>query len=185
MVAIGLLLATLHLAGCEREPGASDGTTSRAHSREIDPQVDVSLRVVRGMAGLVPHGDELMVMTFDDHSSEAEILEENATIAARSLNRYLGERPDSTSNQKLLRVPDYEDESGSRFFYYEADQPKGWRLIAVCAGAWIDDPKYPPVCYLYYRVEGRTIKYGLEEAYLLRNHAEIAHRVLLALGYGV
>lgn len=185
-LAAGLLLTSLSLTGC-RDKAASPPLepSVRDHSSALAPQKDVSLRVVTGMRGLVPHGDELMVMVFGDNNTEAEILEENTAIGDRSLHRFLLENPARSSEGKLLRIPDMEDESGTRYFYYERLAQNGWRLIAVCVGGELQNAENPPVCSVFYRIGSNTVSYELEESFLLRNHAVITQRVLLSLGLGV
>lgn len=182
-----LLLAVVSLIACgnEREPAAV----------EVEPgsmfvllqggrdDADTRLYLIKGMTGLVEHGDELMVMVYGPCSREAEIRDWNVLKSRSSLRRWLemGRGEETDLDGRFLRVPDLDDESGSRFYYFERDQKKEWQFRAICTGAWDDDPTWPPSCDFTYRFRQKTVSIEIEEPLFLRTIDAITNRVLTAL----
>lgn len=155
-----MLIATtlaLQLVACDPQEASS--------VQEVDPRAivipppdvpddnDAELYLIKGMSGLIDHGDELLVMVFGAGSREARIRAENVEAGQSSLNRWLasGGGHETVLRERFLRVPDLDDESGSRFYYFErSSSGEDWDFRAICTGAWDDDPAWPPTCNLTY-----------------------------------
>jgi hypothetical protein len=186
--ALLLLLATVaSLAACGNDPEPA--------AVEVDPRSlfvllqggpddeDTRLYLIKGMTGLIEHGDDLMVMVYGPRSHEAEIREWNILKSRSSLSRWLemGRGGTTVLGGRFLKVPDLDDESGSRFYYFERDQRGAWQFRAICAGAWDDAPAWPSTCDFTYRFGQKTVSIDIEEPLFLRSPDAIINRVLAAL----
>ena len=150
----------------------------------VPEDADTQLYTIRGMHGLIPHGDELMVMVYGRVAREAKLREENVEAGQSSLQRWLAEgKGDQTiRGGRYLRVPDLDDESGSRFYYFEQAEQGEWQFRAICAGGWRADPNWPPTCDFTYPLRGNIVSIRVSETVFLSGHyAAIRARVLAAL----
>jgi hypothetical protein len=149
----------------------------------LQDDIDIDLYVVHGLSGLIGHGDELMVMVYGHGSREAKMRTENITAGQTSLSRWLdrGNGDQALVNGRFLRVPDLDDESGSRFYYYERGPGKTWEFKAICAGAWRNNPKWPSDCDFTYPIGNKIVSISLEEPLILRHYDAIVERVIAAL----
>lgn len=185
------LMATGMLVACQggREPAAV----------EVDPysyfnqfpnllpgapdEADTQLYLIKGLSGLIEHGDELMVMVYGPESPKKAERDWNQSLGESSLARWLamGRGDETVLGGRFLRVPDLDDKSGSRFYYFERDKMRSWQFRAICTGAWDDDPAFPPTCWLNYTFGSKTVEVDLHEPVFLRSPDTITAKVLAAL----
>lgn len=154
----------------------------------VSDDVDTELHLVRGMQGLIEHGDELMVMVYGEGAREAAIRAHNIVAGQSSLERWIAMDKDGQTvlDDRFLRVPDLDDETGSRFYYYERGADRAWKFRAICSGAWDDDPEWPSICDLTHQVGQKIVSIELAEPIFLRHYDEIVERVMKALrGSGI
>lgn len=182
------VIALLQFASCDMPRSASIETVD---AREVlDPPTDIAgsedtrLHLVRGMTGLIPQGDELMVMVYGAGSREALIRQQNVSAAKSSLDHWLqGAGPVERRREGgLLRVPDVHDPGGSRFYYFESKGPgEEWEFRATCAGAWDNNPEWPSICDLSYVAGRSVVSMEIEEDSMVANHAKIRCKVMSRL----
>ncbi len=162
----------------------------------IPGSADTRLYLVAGLRGTIPRGDELLVMVHGPAAKESRVQREYVEKGQSSLRRWLDGQADEpeagdggeTSADRHQKVPDLDDASGSRFYYFERTAADGWRLLAICAGAGTDDPAAaeepprPATCSVSYPLDGRTVTFRLDEPVLLSDrHDRIRRHVLSAL----
>ena len=176
------LLVGLALTGCG---------SSNSHMQELDPNAivrapagvpadtDVKLYEINGVSGLVAHGDTLVVMVYGKGSREAGLRVENARAGFSSLNRWL-KTAQINAKSDLLRVPDLDDQSGSRFYYFSRTGNR-WGFRAICTGAWDNDPKYPPTCDATYDASLKIVSVLTPEPIFVSNGSAIAKIALKTL----
>lgn len=176
----------ISLVACDQKPRTVqevDPRTIVLPPEDVPDDKDTRLYTIRGMSGLIDHGDELMVMVYGAGAREARIRAANVTAGQSSLQRWLaaGKGEQTVLDGHFLRVPDLDDESGSRFYYFERSSSEDWQFRAMCTGAWDDDPRWPSICDLTYVFSSKIVSIEIEEPLMLRKHAEIVERVLSEL----
>jgi hypothetical protein len=124
-------------------------------------------------------------MVFDRETEEGKKYLENRASAIESMHRQEGKLVRSEDPaQEFLRVPDDEDESSSRIYYFQRKNDGHYEYVGVCAGAWRDDPDWPPICEIVMAYGDRYVSIEVEESAFLQNYESISKRVLDKLAGG-
>jgi hypothetical protein len=179
---LALLAAILAVFGCRRN----------GQAQEVDlpwflvpPGVPedpgTKLYKITGLRGLVAFGDETLAMVSSTDSREAAIRRENITAAYSSLGRWLPTHSGSVGKGPI-RVPDLDDETGARFYYFEQGLSPEPRFMAICVGPWKDDTLHtPPICWHSIEVSGKVVSLELPESILLKHGDAIVAKALRTL----
>lgn len=182
---IALLISFLAACGAQLDSQSKpvDPRTIVTPPSGVPEDANTELHLVRGMQGLIEHGDELMVMVYDEGTREATIRAHNVAAGQSSLERWIAmDKGGPTAlDDRFLRVPDLDDETGSRFYYYERGSDRAWNFRAICSGAWDDDPKWPSICDFTHRIGQKFVSVELSEPVFLSHYDEIVERVMSAL----
>ena len=183
VTAVALFLA----AACD---GNRDRASTEVEARSLvtppaglPDEGKVDLYAIKGLRGLIEDGDELLVMVYGSGAREASIRSENVAAGLSSLSRWQAlKRKDKVPlDGALLRVPDLDDESGSRFYYFERTAAARWDFRAICTGAWDDDPAWPSECDVTYPVGRKVVSLRISEPGFLKNRDAIVRLVFDAL----
>lgn len=183
-VALVVLLAGLVSCDAQKQDEAElvDPRTIVTIPPDVPDDAETQMYVIRGLLGLIPHGDELMVMVYGYAAREARLREENVSKGQSSLRRWLadGKGGQLIQDGRYLRVPDLDDESGSRFYYFEHLGVGEWQFRAICAGAWRDDPNWPPSCDFTYPLREKVVSIRVDEPVFLSEHYKAIHDHVLS-----
>lgn len=169
-----LLLATISVASCDRsESTASEG---------IPVDSNTVLYRVTGLTGLVEYGDELVAMTYPRKSREARIRQENIDAAQFSLlDKESNSDVMNQGKNRLVKVPDLEDETKHRFFYFERSASGALVFRGVCSESWSKGRQSDSslaVCDVTYPLGDLIVHFEVSEKAFITHGEAIAERVL-------
>lgn len=169
-----LLSTILLIASCDR-----DGSTQNGG---IPVDSETVLYRVTGLTGLVEYGDELVAMTYPMNSREARIREENINAAQLGLSdeRSSHDLKDQRDNH-FIKVRDFGDETGHRFFYFERNASDALVFRGVCSGSWEKGRQSDSslaVCDITYPSGNLIVYFEVSERAFIVHGEAIAKRVL-------
>jgi len=179
---VALFVAILAVFGCRGNDQAEEvGLPWFLVPPGLPDDTGTKLYKITGLRGLVAFGDETLAMVSSTDSRESAIRRENIAAAYSSRDRWLPTHPGSFGKGPV-RVPDLDDETGARFYYFEQGSSPEPRFMAICVGPWKDAAlRSPPICWRSIEVSDKVVTLELTETVLLKHGDAIVAKVLRTL----